>query len=236
MNRLLAACPMVLFLVVACGGTPAAPTTPTPEPKPTASAKEEPKPEPVAAASASAAASAATPETPPVKKPGGSGRPQAIYNDVTEPQTVGLDGAVFRTTDGGELRIPGGALEAPRNVLFMTDKKAKGTTGAVGKIYVIHVQLPDTQYRMGEESPSVTVPTGGDPFIVKLPLPQGKDSASLAVETIAPDPKTKRNKSTWQVFPQTKTETADTGNKAVYELKVLPDGHVHLTTQAPSAQ
>lgn len=232
MNRLLAACPMVLFLVAACGGTPAPqPTTATPEPKPTASAKEEPKPEPVASASASASAA---PETPPVKKPTGSGRPQAIYNDVTEPQTVGLDGAVFRTTDGAELRIQGGAFNQPRNVLFMLDKKAKGTTGVIGKVYVIHVQLPDTQYRMGEESPSLAVTTNSDPFVVKLPLPQGKDSAGLAIETVAADPKTKRNKSTWQVVAQNKLETADTGNRAVFEVNVLPDGHVHLTTSAPA--
>jgi len=233
MNRLLAASPMVLFLFVACGGT-TPPATTTPEPLPATSAKEEPKPEPVASASASAAASAAAPETPPVKKPGGSGRPQAIYNDVTEPQTVGLDGAVFRTPDGGELRIPGGSLDSARNILFTVDKKGKGTTGAVGKIFILKIQMPDTQFRMGEESPSQPVTSGGDPFVIKLPLPQGKDSASLAVETVAPDPKTKKNKSTWTVIAQTKTETADTGSKAVYEVRVLPDGHVHLTTQAPS--
>lgn len=234
MNRLLAASPLVLFLIAACGGT-TPPTTTTPEPKPSATAKEEPKPEPIASASASAAASAAAPETPPVKK-GGSGRPQAIYNDVTEPQTVGLDGAVFRTPDGAELRIPGGALDGARNILFTVDKKGKGTTGALGKLFMIKIQMPDTQFRMGEETASAPVTSNGDPFTIKLPLPQGKDAAALAIETVAPDPKTKKNKSTWQVVAQTKVETADTGNKAVYEVKVLPDGHVHLTSQTPTAQ
>ncbi len=233
MNRLLAASPLVLFLVAACGGSPTPPPTTTPEPAPTV--KEEPKPEPSASATPAASASAPAPEpAATAKKPTGSGRPQAIYNDVSEPQTVGFDGAVFRTADGAELRIPGGALSEPRNVIFSLDKKAKGTTGALGKVYQIHVQTPDTQYRMGEESPSVTVNTAGDPFVIKLPLPQGRDSAGLAIETVAVDPKTKRNKSTWTVVGQNKLETADTGNRGVFEVQVLPDGHVHLTSQAPS--
>ena len=141
MNRLLAASPLVLFLVAACGGSPTPPPTTTPEPAPTV--KEEPKPEPSASATPAASASAPAPEpAATAKKPTGSGRPQAIYNDVSEPQTVGFDGAVFRTSDGAELRIPGGALSEPRNVIFSLDKKAKGTTGVLGKVYQIHVQTP----------------------------------------------------------------------------------------------
>jgi hypothetical protein len=37
-------------------------------------------------------------------------------------------------------------------------------------------------------------------------------------------------KSAWRVVSMTKLEEADKGNKAVFEVDELPDGHVHLTT------
>ena len=104
MNRLLAASPLVLFLVAACGGSPTPPPTTTPEPAPTV--KEEPKPEPSASATPAASASAPAPEpAATAKKPTGSGRPQAIYNDVSEPQTVGFDGAVFNDPAAAGSRV-----------------------------------------------------------------------------------------------------------------------------------
>jgi hypothetical protein len=220
------ASPVVFVIVAACGGNTPPPTT---TPVPTA----EPVPEPVATATEVAEAGAPEAEAP--KKPSmASGAVVPIYQGVTESQTIGSIGAVFRTDDGAELRLPGGWFDKPRNVIFTVDKKAKGTTGKLGNVYIIQVQMPDTQYRMGEENPSQTIESQSDPFIVKLPLPKGTDKASLAIETITADPKTKKNKSTWAFVAQNKTETADTGDKAVYEITTLPDGHVHLSSQPAS--
>jgi hypothetical protein len=230
MSKILrSASPIVFLIVAACGGnpppSPAQPSVPkTAEPVDVA---------PPAAPSVDADAGTADAAASPPKK-GGSGRPQAIYNGVSEPQTVGLDGAVFRTDDGAELRLGGGWYNAPRNIIFLIDKKGKGTTGALGALYMIHVQMPDTQFRMGEETPSQSVQTQADPFVIKLPLPKGTESANLAIETIAVDAKTKKNKSSWAVVGMTKMESSDAGNKAVFEVNTLPDGRVHLTSQAPT--
>lgn len=231
MSKVLRYASPVLFLVVAaCGGGPTPPAD-TPAPKATATT---PPPEPTASAKATDTPDAAAPEPPAKPKPAAGGV-VPIYSGATEPQTIGTIGAVFRIDDGAELRIPTGWFNASRNILMAVDKKGKGTTGKLGAVYEIHVQMPDTQFRMGEESPSDSITSQADPFVIKLPLPKGTESASIAIESIALDAKTKRNKSTWTVMAQTKVETADTGNKAVFELRTLPDGHVHLTTQAPSA-
>jgi len=225
------ASPVVFLVIAACGGGPT-PEAQVPAPKATQSAA----PEPVKTATPTETPDAAAPEAAaPAKPKPAAGAVVPIYSGVTEPQTVGSIGAVFRLDDGAELRIPSGWFNATRNIIFMVDKKSKGTTGKIGVVYEIHVQMPDTQFRMGEESPSQPVTTQSDPFVVKLPLPKGTESAGVAIETITADAKTKRNKSAWAVVAQTKVETADSGNKAVFEINTLPDGRIHLTTQAASA-
>jgi hypothetical protein len=225
------ASPVVFMLVAACGGGTPQPTEPSVPKTPATSA-----PEPASSAPAAEPVEAGAPEAAAPKKPGmASGQVVPIYQGATEAQTIGTIGAVFRTDDGAELRIPGGWFNAPRNVLFAGAKKGKSTTGKLGNVYEIHVQMPDTTFRMGEENPSQIITSQSDPFIIKLPLPKGTESASLAVETISQDPKTKRNKSTWTFGSQTKLETADTGNRAVFELTTLPDGNLHLSSQPASA-
>lgn len=225
------ASPVVVMLFAACGGGTPQPTEPS-----TPKAPETSSPEPVSSAPAAEPVEAGAPEAEAPKKPAmASGAVVPIYQGVTEAQTIGTIGAVFRTDDGAELRIPSGWFNAPRNVMFAVSKKGRSTTGKLGNVYEIHVQMPDTQFRMGEENPSQIITSQSDPFIVKLPLPKGTESASLAVETIAQDPKTKRNKSTWTFGAQTKLETADTGNRAVFEVTTLPDGNLHLSSQPAGA-
>jgi hypothetical protein len=77
------------------------------------------------------------------------------------------------------------------------------------------------------------VASSSDPFIIKLPLPKGVDKANLAIESVENDAKG-RLKSSWRVIPMTKLETSDDGNRAVFEVRELPDAHVYLTNQDPS--
>jgi hypothetical protein len=214
------ASPIILFVLVACGGStppPAeqpkapAPVVAPPEPEPVAEEKAEPKEEPK--------------EEP--KRPAG---PMATYNNPAEAVTIGLDGAVIRL-GAAELRIPSGAFSAPHNVLFTLDARYRGTKGKVGDVYRIEVQVPNQSYRMGDARPSQPLPTRGDSFVIKLPLPAGKDSANLAVENTAVDDKG-RATSTWTIRAMTKVETSDDGGKAIIETSELPDGHIHLTTEA----
>jgi len=231
MNRsgLIWACPVLVFvLAAACGGTTPPPEQPKPEPT-VAPPPPPPEPEP----EAKEAPKPAEPEEPP-EEAAGPKRPMAIYNDPSGAVTVGLDGAVIRIGGGAELRIPGGTMSAARNVVFSVDKRFRGDQGKIGDAYLIEVQVPDQQYQVGEARVSRPFPSSGDVFVVKLPLPSGKDSANLAVETVEVDGKN-RGKSTWTIMPQSKLESADTGNKAVFEMRMLPDAHVHLTTKTPTA-
>jgi len=218
---------MPFVLVVACGGSTPPPEQPKPEPA-VAPPPPPPEPEPVAEPEPE-------PEEPeePKEEPKGPRRPLATYNNPSGPITVGFDGAVVRTS-GAELRIQGGSLRAPRNVLFQVDKKFRGARGKLGDVYMLGVQVPDREYNMNTARPSQPFATSGDPFVLKLPLPEGRDSANLAVESVQVDDKD-RAKSTWVVVAQTKLETADTGNRAVFEMSQLPDAHVYLTTQDVSS-
>lgn len=218
-SGLIWACPIIVTLAAACGGG----TPPAEQPKPEPTVAPPPEPEP-AADPADAAAPEAAPEEPKQT------RPLAIYPNPDGPVTVGLDGAVIRL-GGAELRLPGGSMASARNVWFKVDSRYKGGPGQIGDVYLIEVQLPDHKYQVGEARASRAHPTSGDPFILKLPLPAGKESANLSVETVEVDDKG-RGKSTWVVIAQTKVETADTGNRVVFEMSQLPDAHVHLTTKA----
>jgi hypothetical protein len=167
-------------------------------------------------------------------KPPPAGSPAPTFEDSASPVTVGVLGAIFRVS-GAELRIPAQSLASPRNVLFVVDKKSKGSAGKLGQVFQILLQTPEREFVLGQDQPSAAEPTSSSPFIVKLPLPNGTESANLAVETISVDEKTKKMKSAWAVVPMTKKETADTGNRAVFELNACPDGRVHLTSSAPTA-
>jgi hypothetical protein len=186
--------------------------------------------EPADAGAADAAAPKAKPEP-------AAGRPMAVLEGMNVPQTIATGGAIMRLDSGGELRIPVDALLEPRNILIIADKKARASAGKIGDVYDITVQVPGMQYKIGEESASAPIRTQGLPFVIKLPLPGGAKSASLAIETVTIDPKKTgkaAQKSTWNVVSMTKLEEADTGNRAVFELDELPDGHVHLTTAKPA--
>jgi hypothetical protein len=234
MNKSLCCASVVgFFLLAACGSKPPTQANAANEfqssETPPASTGESATPE-----SKGSSADAGTEA--PKPKSSGSGRPVPIYSGVSQPQTVGLDGAVFRTDDDkAELRIPGGWYREARNVILLVDKRPGGAPGRIGGAYVVHIQRPETEFRVGEESPSETVETQSDPFVLKLPLPAGVQSANLAIETITPDPKTKRNKSTWSIVAMTKPESMENGTRAVFEIRMLPDGRVHLTTGAPTA-
>lgn len=229
-SGLIWACPVLIFgLVVACGGTTPPPEEPKPEPT-VAPPPPPPEPEPVAEEP-----DAGEPEEPPpAEEPKQPRRPLAIYNDPSGPVTVGLDGAVIRV-GSAELRVPGGSLNVARNVWFKVESRYKGDKGKVGDVYLIEVRTPDRKYQMGEARASRAQPTSGDNFVLKLPLPKGSDSANLAIETIELDAKNKP-KASWVVIAQTKLETADTGNRAVFEMGQLPDAHVHLTTASAGGE
>jgi hypothetical protein len=212
----------MIFVLTACGGG----TPPPEEPKPPVAAIPEPEPEPDPVADKE-------PEPVAEKEPAQEDRrPLAIFNDPTEPVTIGLDGAVIRIQGGGELRIPKGALASPRNILFTVNRKHKGSPGRIGDVYTLEAQIPGQKVQMQDVRASRPVASSGNPFILKLPLPGNTESANLAVETVEVDEKG-RGKSTWSVLERTKVETADTGNSAVFEIGQLPDASVHLTNKNP---
>lgn len=213
--------------------------------------QQEPKLEPANAqitsaepkAEASPVESAAAPEgsaaKPAEDKPKSPGRPVAIYQNPTLPTTIGADGAVLRFSSGLELRIPPGALKEARNIRIAEDKRVKGTSGKLGNVYVIEIGPPEQQVTPGApgaQEASTPYPSyGGEPFVLKIPLPAGTSAANLAVETLTNDAKAKTLTSTWSVAGMTKHESASPSDRAVFELSSLPDGHVHLTSNAPSA-
>jgi hypothetical protein len=225
-----------MMVVFACGGGTPKPAEPEPAPTaapkpaetapPPASSQEEPKTEPQDAGTPDAEA----------KKPRGSGAPLTVYTDQTQPTTIAWGGGIFRiSATGAELRIPSGAINEARNIIFWVNKKNRGYKGRIGEVYELRAQVPEREYVVGQESPSQPLPTAGDPFVLKLPLPAGKDSANLAVERVEQDARTHRTKSAWTVVPMTKMETADPANRAVFELNTIPDANVHLTTEAPTS-
>ena len=218
-------------LMGGCGGaTPPAQSAESP-PVSKATVTEQPAEpaEPTAAAELSKPPEATETEEP--AKPKGQRRPMAIFNDSTEPVTVGVDGAVFRLQGGAEVRIPYGAFGTPRNVLFSVNSKAKGTAGKLGEVYTIQLWLPEMQIDLAKPRTSSPVESSSDPFVIKLPIPGQGQSANLAVETMTVDDKGKAA-SQWAVVARTKLETSDDGDKAVFELLRLPDGAIHLTSKA----
>jgi hypothetical protein len=232
MSRNFAYASSVVLVLCACAGGSKPPTSPETDPEPKASATASAS-TPVPDDKTDTADAGKKPDKPKTIS-AASGAIMVTYNDVAQPQTVGSDGAVFHAGSGGELRIPVGALRETRNLLFTLDSKGKPTAGKLGAVFAVLVQMPDTQFKMGEVISSRPAQSSSDPFVIKLPLPAGANSANLAVETVAVNPKTSQPKSTWSVIAMSKLETSDTGNRAVFELPILPDGHVHLTSSAPS--
>lgn len=222
-------CAVAMLMLGACGGSTPPPEEPAAPPPPPPVA-EEPKPAPPEKAADeekdSEKAEAEDQDEP------RSRRPKATFFDPAEPVTIGLDGAVFRLEGGAELRIPSGAMTNPRNVLFSVNKKARGTTGKIGDVYLIQLTIPNTQIDLAQARASSPIDSSSEPFVIKLPIPFNGSSGNLAVETVSVDKG--KAKSQWSVIAQTKLETADDGNKAVFEVQQLPDGSVHLTTSAPN--
>ena len=219
--------------LVACGGGTPKPAAPPPAPKtpppPVASVAEpEPAPEPPDAG----AKEQPQEETPPPKPHHG---PTAMFNDSTQPQTVGYDGAEFTLSAGAILDIPADSLRNARNILFTVDKKARFRKfkGKLGPLFMLSVQVPGKKFVMGASRESNPVASYGDPFVLKLTLPKGTDKANLAIESLKPGAKG-HTKSSWRVIPMTKLETSDDGNRAVFHIRELPDAHVYLTTQDPT--
>lgn len=228
----------VVFAAAACGGgSTQPPQAPPPAPVATVVPAPEPEPEPVTeeadagTEAADATTADAEPETTQLRP--SSNRPMTIIMDPTTPQTVAYDGAVVRLSNGAELRLPAGSLSDQRNIVFFVDQKAKGTKGKVGDVYQLRLEIPGRSYVMGQARPSEPVDSAGPNFVMKLPLPQGMESANLAVEQVTQGAN-QRTKSEWRVIPMTKLETADPNNRAVFELRSLPDGYLHLTSQAPA--
>jgi hypothetical protein len=227
-SRWLAA-PGLWILMAACsGGTP-----PPAEAPPIPSAAPAPPPAPMVEAADAAPPDAAAEKPKPTPA---AGRPMAVLEGMTEPQTIASSGAIMRLENGAELRVPVDALLDPRNVLIAVDKKMRGSAGKIGDVYDITVQIPGMQYKIGEEAASAPIKTQGSPFVIKLPLGKAT-SANLAIETVTMAKKKtgkETPKSTWSVVPMTKLEESDQGNKAVFEIEELPDGHVHLTSAKPT--
>lgn len=221
-------CAVAMLTLGACGGSTPPPEEPAAPPPPPV--VNEPKPSlPPEAANEEKVDEKAEAQD---KEEPRSTRPKATFFDPAEPVTIGFDGAVFRLEGGAELRIPAGALANPRNVLFAVNKKARGTTGKIGDVYVIQLTVPNTQIDLAQARPSSPIDSNSDPFVIKLPIPSNGSSGNLAVETVSVEKG--KAKSQWSVIAQTKLETADEGNKAVFEVQQLPDGTVHLTTSAPN--
>ncbi|HEY3233322.1 MAG TPA: hypothetical protein VGJ84_01310 [Polyangiaceae bacterium] len=223
----------VLVLVcasTACGGAqppPPAPTKETDKESPAASSAPAAEPEKPSAAGAEKEKSKEK-EKPKV------GRPIPSFNDASLPTTVGTDGALFHYADGVELRIPPGAFTGGLNVLLSVDSKSKGAgKGKIGEVYLIQLSEPDAR-QSTEAKPSNPRASAGDPFVLKLPLTGKTQSANLTIEATVMDPKKNKLTSHWEVTAMTKFESGQPG-RAVFELMTLPDGHVHLTSQAPSA-
>ena len=236
MKKLLGyAAPAIVTMAMACGAGTPKPTEPEAEPTATTKPVETPPPaksaDPVAlAADAGAEGDAAVVDAAIKPRTGGV---MATYVDQLQPTTTGYSGAVFRiTASGAELRVPNGSLSDQRNIIFWINKKGHSTKGKVGEIYELRAQVPEKEYYGGQDNPSQPLPTAGDPFVVKLPLPAGQNTANLAVERVQEDARTKRAKSVWVIVPMLRMETADPANRAVFELNTIPDGNIHLTTEA----
>lgn len=231
MNRnLVLSCSAVMVFLFGCGGGPQPAQAPTPEPaaKPSVPAKSVEPAAPLPSASASEVPTPPEPVAPPERK-----GPMTMLIDPTEPATIGLDGAVFRVGERMELKIPGGAFTAVRNVMISEVPKFSGAKDRLGSVYLIDIQVPGAKFKMDGQRPSRHQSSAGAPFVLKMPLPSGSQSANLAVETRLVDETSKRAKSAWAIVAMTKVETADSGNRAVFELGELPDGHVYLTNKAP---
>jgi len=216
--------PIVVLSLVACGGS----SPPAEEPKvPPPVVAPSPEPEPVAEpATVTPPAEDAKPE------PREPRAPIAVIENPAGPVTVGYNGAVFRLDGGAELRVPYGAFARAQNIVFSIDSKHKGDQGKVGDVFLVQTEVPDSSIQVAVVRASRPVRSSGDPFVLKLPIPGNSDIGNLAVETVEVDDKG-RGKSTWTVVARSKLETADTGNRAVFELPQLPDGHVHVTTRSP---
>lgn len=212
--------------VAGCAGATPAPAPEAPAPEPAS------LPEPAGDELHDAGqldAEAALPKEPPAPR-----RPLAIYENAAQLTTTGGDGAVFRLPGGVELRIPTNALKTPYNILLQPDKKAKGQKGKLGEVYLLELQVPNKEYFPGDVEASLECASfTGEPFIIKLPLPAGTTSASLAVESVSVDEKTKKPQYSWTVVPMTRSESYEAGYRAVFEFQSLPDGRLHLTSEAP---
>ncbi len=217
-----------LVLLAACGGEPApvvppaatgAPTA-MPAPTPSASADATP-PAPTAAPSGSAAA-----DMPPVPK-ASSGRPAVLMSDSAELSgTFGSSpGAKLELGDKDKmtLKIPENALAKGTVITFKIDAKGKANGAPLGKILHLTAFVPP-----GTEPTTVT--SEGPPFELQMPAGTKKD-ANLAVGTISTDDKG-RDKITWKVFAPKRID--DVAGIAYFELPVLTESFIHVTTKAPT--
>ena len=215
-----------LVLLAACGGEPApvvppAPTdAPTAMPPPTTSATAEATPPAPTAAPSGAA------DMPPVPKPS-SGRPAVLMSDSAELSgTFGSSpGAKLELGDKDKmtLKIPENALAKGTVITFKIDAKGKANGAPIGKILHLTAFVPP-----GTEPATVT--SEGPPFELQMPAGSKKD-ANLAVGTISTDDKG-REKITWKVIAPKRIE--DAAGIAYFELPVLTESFIHVTTKAPT--
>ena len=191
-----------------------------PAPTTTASADATP-PARTAAPSGSAAA-----DMPPVPKPS-SGRPAVLMSDSSElTGTFGSSpGAKLELGDKDKmtLRIPENALAKGTVITFKIDAKGKANGAPLGKILHLTAFVPP-----GTEPATVT--SDGPPFELQMPAGNKKD-ANLAVGTISTDDKG-REKITWKVYAPKRID--DAVGIAYFELPMLTESFIHVTTKAPT--
>jgi hypothetical protein len=218
-----------LVLLAACGGEPApvVPPAPTeapvaaPAPTTSASADVTPPPTPTAAPSGSAAVDM------PVAPKGSSGRPAVLMSDSAElTGTFGSSpGAKLELGDKDKmtLKIPENALAKGTVITFKIDAKGKANGAPLGKILHLTAFVPP-----GTEPATVT--SEGPPFELQMPAGNKKD-ANLAVGTISTDDKG-REKITWKVYSPKRID--DAVGIAYFDLPVLTESFIHITTKAPT--
>lgn len=217
-----------LVLLAACGGEPAPVVPPAPTeapvvaPAPTTTATAEATP-PAPSAAPSGTASVDMPVAPKAS----SGRPAVLMSDAAELSgTFGSSpGAKLELGDKDKmtLKIPENALAKGTVITFKIDAKGKANGAPLGKILHLMVFVPP-----GTEPATVT--TEGPPFELQMPAGNKKD-ANLAVGAFTLDEKG-REKITWKVYSPKRID--DAVGIAYFELPVLTESFIHVTTKAPT--
>lgn len=117
-------------------------------------------------------------------------------------------------------------------VLIIGEARLIFPENAVGKGTVVHFGLgtqkgPGRLGKSYEFAPELS--SAGDPFVLELPLPRGRESANFAISRT--EAKGGNERLVWDVVAATRID--EERRMAVLELSELRECWVHLTTQSP---